>query len=789
MNGLLRDLRDAWRGLLHQRGFSLAALLMLALGIAASSAIFAVVQAVVLKLPFDDPDRVAAVWASGADGQRVPVSLGQFESWRRATDVFESVAAYTLESPVLTGTDAALRLQAEAMTASMFTVLGVQPSVGRTFLDDEEAVVVLSHAFWRSKFDGDSGVLGQPILLDDVPTTVIGVMPAGFEGPRSRPGDVWLPFSAARPVNPARPLSVSVVARLASGVSPQAARARLEAMPRSPEDRTRWTAHVETARENFLYQDALSRINVLAGAVGLVLVMSCVNVASLLLGRNVARRRELAVRLAMGARSWHIMRQVAVESLILSAGAATLGLVLASWAVSAMVPLIPLWFPRIAQIEVDWGVAAFAALTAAATGLLVSIWPAWSASRQDLGAIMKSGDRGHTGAARRTRTALVVLEATLAMIVLAAATMLVASFNRLNPTSPGFEYADRTKFSVRPAGPRYQDRGARTAAVEDLAARLRALPGVIDVTSVTHLPLTGTTSVYRVRVNHGEEAGRQPTVHFRAALPNYLASMGMPILKGRGLSAADTAKSQPIAVVNEALVARMLRGKEPLESELVIDEPDGPVLRRIVGIVRDVRGSGSDLRPRPEVFVPYAQSPLALASFVVRTGRGASDVEAGIRRVVGAFDPTLPVDRVETVRSIVEKSVATQRFFAMLMSAFAIVAVALAFVGLYSVAAWSVTQRTREIGVRLALGATPGDIRRLVLRYGAAVGLIGAVVGCLCAAASSKLIESYLYGFPARQPGLFAVLGVAFTLIVTLASYMPARRAMRVDPIVALRTD
>jgi putative ABC transport system permease protein len=632
-------------------------------------------------------------------------------------------------------------------------------------------------------------VLGRPVLLDGVATTIVGVMPAGFDGPRSRPGDIWLPFSAARPVDPARPLPVSVVARLGREVTPQAARARLEAMPNEAAERGRWTAQVETAREDFLYTDALSRIHLLVGGVALLLVMACVNVVSLLLGRNVSRRRELAVRLAMGARPFHIMRQVAVESLILSLGAALLGLLLASWAVSAMVPLIPRWFPRIAQIDLDWGVAAFATTTAMAAGLLVSAWPAWLASRQDLAAVMRSGERGHTGRGRRARTALVVVEAILAMIVLAAAAMLVGSFNRLNPTSPGFEYVGRTKFSVRFAGLRYRDRAARVAAVEDLAARLKAVPGVVDVSSVTQLPLTGTTTVFPVRLNNGEVSGRPPAVHFRAALPNYLSSMGMPILKGRGLSSSDTARSQPVAVVNEALVARMLAGREPLESELVIDEPDGAVVRRIVGIVRDVRGSGNDLRARPEVFVPYAQSPLTLASFVVRSGQAGAQVEAGIRRVVGAFDPALPVDRVEMLRAVVEKSVDVQRFFALLMGTFAVVAVLLAFVGVYAVAAWSVTQRTREIGVRLAVGATPGDISRLVLRYGAAVGLSGAIAGSLCATAATRLIESYLYGFPARQPALLAALAVTFALIVTLASYVPARRAMRVDPMVALRAD
>jgi len=783
MSGFWRDLREAWRGLLHQRAFSAAALIMLSLGIAASSAIFAVVQAVVLKMPFDEPDRIVSVRARAA-GQGVFATFDHFEAWRHATDVFESVAAYTLVSPVLTGDDAAVRLQAEAMTASMFVVLGVQPALGRTFRDDEPAVAVVSHMFWRTRFNADLALLGRSILLDGIPTTVVGVMPAGFDGPRSRPGDIWVPLMPRRPAGSDR---VSVVARLARGVDTAAAQARLQAMPWDPGGKTRWTARLETAREDFLLVEALEDVRILGGAVGVVLLMACVNVASLLIGRNISRRRARAVRLAIGADRWHIMRYMAVESLLLSAGAAALGLLLAWWTVAAIVPLIPGSFPRIGEIRVDVGVAAFAALAASVMGIAVSIWPAWSASRQELADAMKSGERGNSGGARRARTALVVLEATLAMIVLTGAALLVGSFLRLNPTSPGFEIADRTKFSVRFAGPRYRDRAARVAAVEELVARLRSVPGVTGASSVTSLPLTGSSAVFPLRVVGAAPEPRPPTVHFRAALPDYLTFMGMPIVAGRALAPSDGAAAVPIAVVNEAFVARLLRGREPLGAEISIDEPDGAVVRRVVGIVRDARVFGSDLHARPEVFVPYAQSPLTLASFVVRT-TGVS-AEAGIRGEVASFDAALPVDRLQTLRSVADRSVVGPRFFALLMGAFGIVAVALAFCGLYAVAAWSVTQRTREIGVRLALGATPAAISRMVLRYGLAVGTTGAIVGSACAFAFAKVIESYLYGFPARQPALIAGIGLAFVLVVTLASYVPARRAMNVDPMEALRME
>ena len=788
MSRLVADVRDAWRGLLHQRAFSAAAVITLSIGIAATTAMFAVIRAVVFELPFDQPDRIVTILARGGPSGSYRISREQFDRWRQASDVFEAAAAYTLVSPVMTGGDAALRLQAEAMTAGMFTVLGVQARLGRTFRDDERDVVLISDPFWRRMFDADSTVLGRQIVLDGIPTTIIGVMPPGFDGPRSRPGDVWLPFSAAGPVAAGRPVFVSVVARLAPGVTPAAVRTRLESMPFDAASHGQWTPYVETARENFLYQEALSSVQMLIGGVALVLLMACVNVASLLLGRNISRRRELGVRLAVGASRWNIMRQVTIESLILACGGALLGLLLAWWAVTAMVPLIPLWFPRIAQIDLDPGVAAFAAIAAAATAVVVSAWPAWSASRQDFGGLMKSGDRGNSGGIRRIRTGLVVVEAALGMMVLTVAALLVGSFNRLNPTDPGFAFADRTKFSVRFAGPRYEADGARLAAVQALAAELRRIPGVVDASSATHLPLTGTSATLPVRLNRVEAGSRQRTVHYRAALPSYFNLMEMPILKGRGLTETDTVRSPPVVVVNETLAAQLLPGRDPVGAELVVQEAEGSVVRRIVGVVRHVRASGGNLRSWPEMFVPYAQLPPSLATFVVRTTPGAPHVE-DMRRAVRSFDPSLPVDRLEPLAAVVARSVAEQRLFAVLMAAFAIVSFTLAFAGLYAVATWSVTQRTREIGVRLALGATSRDVSWMVLRHGAAVGLAGAVIGAICAMASSRWIESYLYGFSARQPALVIGLGLAFASIVMVASYVPARRATRVDPMVVLRAE
>ncbi|CAN5877249.1 ABC transporter permease [soil metagenome] len=789
MTGLRRDLRDGWRSLIRERGFSAAAIIMLALGIAATSAVFAVLQAVVLKIPFDRPERIVTIVARDAQDESLPVPFAQFQAWAQASEAFESIACYTLASRVLTGGDAALRVQGEAMSASMFSVLGVQPLLGRTFQEDEPAVIVLSHSFWRSRFNADPNVLGQVMVLDGAPTTVIGVMPAGFEGPRSRPGDLWVPFSSRTTATPGRVLNVSVIGRLRPGVSVYAATSRVGAIPWVTGGAGQWRPVLETARENFLYQEALSQIRIVGGAVALVLLMACVNVVSLLLGRNVARSRELGVRLAIGATRWHVMRQLAAECLILSAAATLLGLVLAYWCVAAITPFIPASFPRIGEVRVDRGVAAFAALVATTIGLVVSVWPAWAASRRDLATALRSGDRGSSRTTGRAHTALVVVEATLGMVVLTGSALLVGAFNRLNPTTPGFELENRTKFTVQLDDARYADRAARVAAVRDIVERLKGEPGVVAASAATSLPLTGSSAVFPVKVTGIEQQGRAPTVFFRAALPDYLSLLGIRILAGRDLSEEDTVTSEPVVVVNEAFIARMLPSTSPLAARVVVDEPDGPVGRRVVGVVRDARLFGSDLRSRPEIFVPYAQSPLRLTSFVVHHAGSDGEVQAAIRRAVSSFDRTLPVDRIQSLSAVAERSVSLPRFFALLMSVFAAIAVALAFVGLYAMTSWTVTQRTRELGVRLALGARPSDIRRMVLRYGAGVGLVGAAAGTACALASSSLVESYLYGFPARPLGLIALVAMSFIAIVTLASYMPAHRAMKIDPQAALRAE
>ena len=782
MHGWGRDIRDAWRGLRTDRGFALAAVLMLALGAGTTSAIYAAIQAAFLRIPFDAPDRIVTIHARDASGDPLRIDRSRFVEWRTRTDVFERIAAYSLVSPVLSAEDGALRLQAEAVTADMFAVLGVRPVLGRTFEEGESGVVVLSHRFWHTRFAGDPRVIGQTLRLDGDPHTVIGVMPEAFEGPRSRPGDVWLSMAAA---SAGTSQAVSVVGRLAQGVSPAAAGAALEALPWDASPR-RWSARVTTAREDFLLMEVRDPMRVLGVGVALVLVMACVNVLSLLLGRNLARRRELAVRMALGATPWRIIRQLAVEALVLALPAGLLAVAVASGVVALMVPLVPGSFPRLALVRVDAPVVIFALLCTLCAALLVALVPAWSAARGSLTSATEAGGRATSRAARRVRTGLVFVQAVLAMVVLATAAMTLGSLARLAPSRPGFELDDRTKFSVRLSGARYAAPAARVAAVRAIADALRGIPGVRAAGSVTQLPLTGTTTVFPLASPPLPSTARRAMVHFRAVLPGYFEIMGIRLIAGRDVRAAEPA---PVVLVNQTFATRVLPGVQPLGASIVLEEPGGPVTRRVVGIVADTRFSGGDLGAVPEAFVPYAQAPLALASFVVHAPGAGRQIEGAIREALVRIDPLLPLDRLEPMTDVAGRAVMAPRLLATLMTVFALAGLVLAFGGLYAATAWSVTQRTREIGIRMALGATPQQVRQMIVRFGAAVGLAGAAVGSALAFSATSLLASQLHGYDARQPWLYITTSTAFVAVLVLAASLPARRATRIEPLVALRAD
>ena len=788
MDQLRRDVRDGWRSLTRDPGISLAIVVMLALGIGASSAIFTVVQAVAFKMQIHAPEAVVSLrGARSSERDFIGLTLRQHEEWIRGGGIFAETSAFALGSPVVTTSAGAERLSAELVTPELFEVLGTRPALGRVFTEADHApAAVLSHRYWRSAFGSDRSVIGRQLVLDSVSTTVVGVMPPGFDGPRSRNSvDLWLPLDRAANSS----TRITAYARLKPGDSLEAARARLDGLLPSWLGEPGARSDLRGLLEDPLYEDSMSQIWILVGGVALVLLIACLNVASLLIGRNLARRREFAVRVAVGADRVRVLRLLLTESALLSAAGAGLGLLLASWILSAITPLIPGTVPRVDRMQVDAGVAAFAIGTAALAALVVTLWPAWSVAGGDTSVSLRSGERGASRSGMRGRSLVVITEGALAMVALSGAMLLIASFQRLNPTDPGFDVADRTVFSIRFAGDRYGDERTRSAAVEAIAERLRAAAPTADVMVSSSLPLTNASGALPVRVVDGPvEVGRPPTIHFRSATPGFLTGMGMPILRGRDLDQRDGG-AERTAVVNQAFVRRMLQDREPLGVQVALVDGSRTLTHQIVGVVRDARLFGSDLQPRPEVYLPYHQFPTEGVYFVVHSPAGPGPSEERIRRAVATVDGSLPAHRVQTLEALVAGSVDLPRFLAVLMTGFAIVALVLALIGLYAASSWAVTQRTREIGVRIALGARPADIRRMVLRQGARIGGLGVAIGAGAALASASVLESWLFGMPSRQPLQTLVLAAGFIALVMLASYLPARKATAVDPQVALRAE
>ena len=792
MSDMLRDVRYSLRGTYREPGFALAAIVMLSLAMGASSAVYTVADAVMFKMPFDEPARIVGHPRAGSRERQVRrIPSDRFEAWRTATDVLEATAAYGTSQPVLTSEIGAERLSAEVVTAGMFRVLDVPAQIGRVFVETDDRPgaspgAILNDRFWRSHFSSDPAVVGRPIDLDGVPTTIVGVMPPGFDGPlSSNHVDLWLLLRL--PVPPGSALMV--FGRLKKDVSVRAAEARLDGITRGLPGGNQVASWLEPITEDSLYIEARDKIRLLAGTVVLVLMIAYANVASLLLGRNLARRRELAIRCAIGAERWHLVRQLLVESVLLTGIGSAGGLLLASWTIRTVVPFMPASVPRVSEMHVDGSVLLFAIASALVSGAVIAVLPGIAAARVDLAGAMKSGnDASGTRRAARSRSALVIVETAVAIVVLSAASLLIAAFLRLNPTSPGFALDDRVTFSLGFSSARYVSAQARLALVDGLTARLESLPGVSSVTASSSLPLSGLSGAFPLRAIVSGSAVATPVVHYRAVSPQYLSKLDIPIVAGRDIDARDGAAAEPIAVVNETFGRRVFPTGAILGGQVEVDEPQGRVTRRIVGIAKDIRIFRFDLRPRPELFVPFAQSPLSGLNIVVHAPRPPVDLPERIRREAMALDPKLPLDQVTTLRAIADRSVDLPRFLALVMGGFAAIALVLAWVGVYAVAGWSVSQRRLEIGVRVALGATAGDVRRMILNYGAMVGAAGAAVGAAAAWLSAKMLETWLFGMPALQPRLIAAVALSFLALTVAACWIPARRAVQVDPMIVLRS-
>ena len=820
METLRQDIRFGLRTLLKRPGFTLVAVLTLALGIGANSAIFSVVNAVVLRpLPYGAPDRLVALWGNlNQKGfEELELSAPEYADFRRAgAHVFEDVAAYSQGGFNLTGAGEPERIQGVYATASLFPTLGVAPLRGRAYTEEEDRpgsddVAVISHSLWQRRFGADPSVVGKSVTLDGRPTTIVGVMPAGFRFP-DNDTDVWKPaaFSAdlLSPNNRGSHF-LNAVARLKPGFTAERASEEAAALARAQGQENAnnyprgFGASVRPLQEEVIGTNVRTSLFVMLGAVGLVLLIACANVANLLLARAASRRKEVAVRTALGAGRARIMRQLLTESVLLSLAGGAAGLMLALWGVDLLVTLAPEGTPRLGEVGLDARVVAFTFGVSLLTGVVFGLAPALHSSKVDLNESLKEGGRGGAeGAGRgRLRGLLVVGEFALALVLLASAGLLVKSFARVLEESPGFESRGVLTMRVVLSQSKYGSYDQHRGFYSNLFERLRRLPGVEAVGANNMVPLSGSggSRTFLIEGRPVPEGQPKPEEQLRFVTPGYFEAMRVPLLRGRDFTERDVAGQTRVAVVSRSTAERHWPGEEAVGKRIAYagigrGHDQTPEWIEVVGVVGDVKHRGLDLESKPEIYVPVYQPlfssrptpPLSLY-VAVRTKGDPAALAAAVRREVAAVDPEQPLANVRTMGERLAESVAQRRFNMTLLGVFACVALLLAAVGVYGVMAYAVARRTHEIGVRVALGAQRGDVVRLVVRQGMWLALAGVAVGVAGAYAATRLMTGLLYGVSPTDPLTFVGVSALLTAAALLACLIPARRATKVDPMIALR--
>jgi putative ABC transport system permease protein len=803
VDSLLKDLRYAARTLRARPGFTLTAAAMLAVGIGGSTAIFSLASAVLLgKLPFRDPERLLMVWndASAIGFPRTDLTPASYAALRAENQVFEELAAVGQNAFTLTGGGEPEKVEGRRVTASFFPVLGIAPRLGRVFGPDDDRpgadrVTVLSHGLWQRRFGGDPEVVGRDILLNGEKYTVIGVMPAGFQFFESYVG-LWVPaaFGPNELTNRGGHY-LNVVGRMKTGVDVQRAQADVATIAarlvRDFPDQE-FHAFVVPLREQLL-GDARRPLIVLVLAITSVLLITCANIAGLLLARAASRGREIAVRTAIGATRGRIVRQLLTESFLLATIGALPGVFVASWALSSLQPLIPPTLALGVHPTLDARALAVALALSAATGLLFGLAPALQLARSDLSEALRHGGRGSTGAAHRTlRSALVVAELGATVVLLVGAGLLGRTLYHLRYADLGLQPERLLTLRTTLPPQKYDEPSRRAQFYEAVLERVQHLPGVLSAGYSTSVPLEwkGGTSGF---VPEGPvDPKRSYDANHRQVSADYLRTMGIPMRRGRAFERTDGARSQPVAIVNEAMARQYWPGVEALGKRFRIGDASNPWIT-IVGIAGDVRQMGLDAPVKAEMYLPYSQISdqpwFAPRDLVVRTTSDPMSLVPAIRQAIRAVDPEQAVSNIRTFDEVLDEEVVQRRLAAGLVAAFAALALLLASLGVYGVLSYFVTQHTAEIGVRLALGASRRDIFGLVLGRGMALALTGTGLGVLSALALTRFVSSLLYGIRAADPATFGSAAAVLTALAFVACYLPARRAVRIDPMVAMRRE
>ena len=808
MDTLLQDLRFALRGLLRRPGFTAAVVATLALGLGANAAIFSVVNAVLLRpLPYADPDRLVMVWGRYPDFGRTGTSLPDFTDWQRGTvgsfGSFEQLAAMHGTAFNLTGLGEPEQLRGDRVSANFFTTLGVRPALGRGFLPEEDRtggdddVVVLSHGFWERRFGGDPKVVGREVQLSGRPYTIVGVAPKGFRFLREV--DVWAParMDTAAMMERRRSEYLTVFGRLKRDVPLERARADLATVLRRvaeeyPETNSQLRSEVISMKED-LVGNVRPALLVFSGAVGLVLLIACANVANLLLARAAAREREVAVRVALGAARGRLVRQLLTESVLIALLGAAVGLVVAVWAVSALRAGSPEGLlPRLAEVRIDPSVVAFSLALAVATGLLFGLAPAMRLAGGGLHDALKEGARGgSSGGATRFRNGLVLGEVAVAVVLLVGAGLLVRSFERLNRVDPGFNPRGVLTYGVVLPRAKYDSIATVPPVFTRLLERTRSIPGVQAAALSNTLPMGGSGYVTFYIEGRPQTADGQVTEDVQpfSVTPDYFRVLGIPLRRGRLIEPQDVDGAPRVAVINEEMHRRYFGDRDPIGARVTFGDPEDTASTwfTVVGVVGNVAQEGLTAKPYAQLYRPLFQVPQRGVWMSVRTAGEPMAVASATRAALKAVDPDVPANEVRTMEDRIAENIAQPRVSVALLGSFSGVALLLAAIGIYGVVSYTVAQRTREIGIRMALGARREGVLRLVIGQGLAPVAAGVAVGLALALAATRLMSSLLYGVSATDPLTFGAVALFLGAVALVATYIPARRATRVDPLVALR--
>jgi putative ABC transport system permease protein len=816
METLIKDLRYGVRGLLKRPGFTIVAIITLALGIGANTAIFSVVNAVVLRpLPYAEPDRLMTLWETMPGSDRRSVAPGNFVDLRTQNKTFQDMAAMFYANFNLTSDGEPDRIDGATITSNLMSVLGASAQLGRTFqADDDEhqdrSVVLISDGLWKRRFAADKNIIGRTITLDETPHTIVGVMSRGFQYPAR--SDLWV-LGRNRGAVPTSLIAqvptndwvherdahfVSVIGRLRPGVTVSRAQSDIASITQRleqdyPKTNSGLGSNVVPLHAQVV-GDVRGMLFILLGAVGFVLLIACNNVANLMLARASQRDREIAIRTAVGASRLRLIRQLLTESLLLSIVGGLAGLIVSIWAVDLFVKLSPGDIPRLSEASVDLRLLGFTLLVSLVTGVGFGLLPAFQATRTNLNTSLKEGGtKSSEGRQRRgARNILVVTEIALAQVLLVGAALLAISYVRVTQIDPGFNPDRVLTAKIAPSRKTYPDPKSRSAFYTTVLEHLQSLPGVESAGMVMSLPLTGSSMNrgFRVEGRPEPKADENVTMDFQIVSPGYFSTLQIPIKHGRGLTAADTESSERVIVINSAMARQYWPNEDPVGKRLAVGESSKDTSwRTIVGVVSDNRHASLSEPPVPTAFIAYRQDleSWPRMGFVIKAKSDALSLTSAVRKELASIDRAQPVYAIEPMTNLLSTSVAQRRFIMLLLGSLSAIALTLAMVGVYGVISFSVSERTQEIGIRMALGAQAADVLKMVLGQGMSVTLIGIAIGLGAAFGLTRLLASLLFQVSPTDVRTFSVVAVVLGVVAFLACYIPARRATKVDPLVALR--